>query len=221
MLDDATGSVWSHLDGTAVAGALAGAQMAVLPLQTMTWGDWLAEHPETTTLDPLETELAWVAGYEDATGRPYPNRLALGDAEFARSFADTVDGVDGRLPANELVIGVLAGTEARAFAIAGRPEREPMQGSVGGVPVVILEDAGGTPSLAYHRTLSDGRVLEFERDERGVVDVGTGSRWTSGGLAFEGELRGVQLVFVTSFLSEWYGWAAFHPDTSIHGAETR
>jgi hypothetical protein len=119
------------------------------------------------------------------------------------------------------VIGVLAGTEVRAFVVARRPERAPLQGSVGGVPVVILGDAGGTPSLAYHRALSDGRVLEFERGERGIVDVGTGSRWTSGGCAFEGELRGVQLVFVTSFLSEWYGWAAFHPETSLHGAETR
>jgi hypothetical protein len=165
--------------------------MLVLPLQTTTWGDWVAEHPETTTLDLLETELAWVADYEDATGRPYRDRLALGDAELALSFADTLDGADGRLPANALVIGVLAGTEARAFPVDSRPERAPLQGSVGGVPVVILEDGSGTPSLAYHRALSDGRVLGFERDTRGIVGIGTGSRWTSGGLAFEGELRGV------------------------------
>jgi hypothetical protein len=34
----------------------------------------------------------------------------------------------------------------------------------------------------------------------------------------EGELEGVQLAFVTSFLTEWYGWAAFHPETTIYEA---
>ncbi len=218
MLDDATASVWSHLDGAAITGELAGQQMTPLPLQTTTWGDWVAEHPNTTTPDVEDTNLAWVLGYQDVTGRPFRDRLALGDTEFANSFANTLAGaVDERLPANELVIGVLAGTEARAFAIESPPQRAPMQGSVGGVPVVILEDASGTPSLAYHRTLSDGRVLDFQRDARAIVDLGTGSRWTSSGLAVEGELEGVQLTFVTSFLTEWYGWAAFHPETSVYG----
>ena len=36
------------------------------------------------------------------------------------------------------------------------------------------------------------------------------------GLAIEGEFAGVQLAFVTSFFTEWYGWAAFHPETSIY-----
>ena len=64
----------------------------------------------------------------------------------------------------------------------------------------------------------DGRVLDFERagEAGSIVDVQTGSRWSSAGLALEGELAGVQLTFVTSFLTEWYGWAAFHPDTVIY-----
>jgi hypothetical protein len=33
----------------------------------------------------------------------------------------------------------------------------------------------------------------------------------------EGALASVQLSFVTTFLSDWYGWAAFHPDTTIEG----
>ena len=44
----------------------------------------------------------------------------------------------------------------------------------------------------------------------------TGTRWDSSGLAVEGDLTGVQLAFVTSFFTEWYGWAAFHPDTTIY-----
>jgi hypothetical protein len=35
--------------------------------------------------------------------------------------------------------------------------------------------------------------------------------------AVEGALAGIQLTFVTSFLSEWYGGAAFNPYTTIEG----
>ena len=206
MWDEATGSAWSHLDGVALAGPLEGEQLRVLPLQTTTWEAWVAEHPGTTvpSID---------------TGRSY-RRVSLGRAGISGTFRDTLDGIDPRLPENELVIGVLAGDGAAAFPIEAAAGA-PMQGAVGGVPIVVLEDAGGIPSLAYHRALSDGRVLDFEHGPgagsgEGIVDVQTGSRWSSAGLALEGELAGVQLTFVTSFLTEWYGWAAFHPETAIY-----
>ena len=47
MWDDATGTVWSHLDGVALDGDLAGEQLQILPLQTTTWAAWLADHPDT------------------------------------------------------------------------------------------------------------------------------------------------------------------------------
>jgi len=113
-------------------------------------------------------------------------------------------------------VTVLAGSEAMAFPLAAVGSA-PMQGEVDGLPVVILEDADGVPSLAYHRGLSDGRVLSFERRDGGIYDLETGTRWSPSGMGLEGELSGVQLSFVTSFFTEWYGWAAFHPETRIYG----
>jgi hypothetical protein len=115
-----------------------------------------------------------------------------------------------------LVIGVTAGDEAWAFPLRQAARDAPMQAEVGGAPIVILEDERGTPALAYHRALTDGTVLEFVRNAHGsVMDVQTGSIWAASGLATSGDLAGVQLAFVTSFLTEWYGWAAFHPDTHV------
>jgi hypothetical protein len=111
---------------------------------------------------------------------------------------------------------VLAGSAALAFPLAAQGGA-PMQAQVDGVPVVILEDAEGVPSLAYHRMLSDGRVLNFERVDGAIYDAETRTRWSPSGLGLEGELAGVQLTFVTSFFTEWYGWAAFHPETDIYG----
>ncbi len=202
MLDDRTGTVWSHLDGRAVAGELEGTQLEIRALQTTTWASWLAEHPETT-VPAVDTGYGYF-------------RTTVGRAGLSRTFIETLPALDDRLAENALVIGVLAGSEARAFPLQSVPAAAPMQDVVGGVPVVILEDIGGIPSVAYHRALTDGRVLDFTRRDGAIVDRQTGSRWNSAGLAVEGELVGVQLTFVTSFFTEWYGWAAFHPQSSIY-----
>ena len=203
MVDDATGTTWGHLDGLAVAGPLAGEQLTIVPLQMTTWGAWLVAQPSTTVID-IDT------GYQ------YREQVRLGQDALRGAFLDTLGELDARLPAGELVIGVLAGSEALAFPLAAQAGA-PMQAEVDGVPVVILEDAAGAPSLAYHRALSDGRVLSFERLDGVVYDVETGTLWSPSGLGLEGELAGVQLTFVTSFFTEWYGWAAFHPETEIYG----
>jgi hypothetical protein len=201
MVDDRSGSVWSHLDGASISGEHAGQQLRILPLQTTTWGAWLEEHPQSTTVD--------------ITGSPF-GRVELGASGLGSLFRDTLDVIDTRLGESELVIGVLVNGAAVAFPIDRQPSAAPMQGLAGGVPVVILEDTAGNPALAYHRLLTDGRVLEFERREGAIFDAQTDSRWNSSGLAVAGELAGVQLSFVTSFFTEWYGWAAFHPDTTIY-----
>jgi hypothetical protein len=207
MWDDVTNSAWSHLDGRAIAGPLAGQALDVRPLQTTTWGAWRAAHPDTTAARPVP-------------GAAYFNVPRLGDDRLSDAFLETLPvGLDGRLPANALVVGVLAASEARAFPIEERPPAAPFQDEVGGVPVVILEDRDGTPVLAYHRALSDGRVLDFERRDDGVYDTQTGSRWEASGIAAGGALQGVALTFVTSFVTEYYGWWAFHPYTTIHGQD--
>ncbi len=205
MVDDQGGSAWSHLDGSALNGPLAGEQLEVLPLQTTTWGAWLEEHPGSTTVD-INT------GSQNQYGD-----VNLGNGGLRGGFLATLDEIDTRLPENELVIGVIAGDGAEAFPIERAASSSPMQDAVGGVPVVVLEDSQGVPSLAYHRLLTDGRILDFERRGDAIYDVQTGSRWASSGLAVEGDLAGVQLAFVTSFFTEWYGWAAFHPDSTIFG----
>jgi Protein of unknown function (DUF3179) len=205
MLDDRTASVWSHLDGGSLTGEYQGQRLEILPLQSTTWGAWRTEHPDTTVLDP-------------DTGYRYRGEPNIARSGLGRTFRATLDGIDERLPDNELVIGVLAGSEAAAFPIDSIRDGLPTQSEVGGIPIVILASPDGEPSLAYHRALTDGRILDFERaSDGGVRDVQTGSRWASDGRAVEGELAGVQLTFVTSFLSEWYGWAAFNPDTTIGG----
>lgn len=45
--DHTTGSVWSQVWGRAIDGPLKGAALELLPSQTIPWGSWKAEHPDT------------------------------------------------------------------------------------------------------------------------------------------------------------------------------
>lgn len=48
MIDEETGSLWSHLLGAAMRGPLEGAELEALPSRMCTWETWLELYPETT-----------------------------------------------------------------------------------------------------------------------------------------------------------------------------
>jgi hypothetical protein len=76
MIDDVTGTVWSHLDGAAVAGELLGTQLEIRALQTTTWGSWLEEHPETT-VPAVDTGYSYF-------------RATVGRGGLSRTFLETL-----------------------------------------------------------------------------------------------------------------------------------
>ncbi len=48
------------------------------------------------------------------------------------------------------------------------------------------------------------------------MDTTTGTTWSLEGETLEGELEGHSLDFVTSYITEWYGWSAYNPSTDIY-----
>lgn len=56
MVDQETDTLWQHLSGTAIGGALVDTQLVQLPIVTTTWADWVASNPDTETL-AIPTEL--------------------------------------------------------------------------------------------------------------------------------------------------------------------
>lgn len=83
---------------------------------------------------------------------------------------------------------------------------------LGGVPIVLLASEGAFP-LAYDRRVG-GRVVHLRVEEGKFVDE-TGSIWDERGRAVDGPIAGASLPFVPSHISEWYAWAAYHPETEI------
>jgi hypothetical protein len=76
-------------------------------------------------------------------------------------------------------------------------------------------------ATAFSRRL-DSRTLQFDLRKQpdggsGIFDQQTGTRWNIEGQGEAGPLKGRSLDPVENHLSQWYGWVAYFPDTSIYG----
>ena len=205
MADRQTGSVWTHFDGTVLQGPLAGQDIAldIEPMSHTTWEQWIGAHPDTLVLDWYDE---FADRYRDVT---------VGRAGKSGQFIDTIVNDDTRLPENQLVVGAGVGNDFRAYVLADAGNGlTVINDELGGAPIIVVLDPSTTFGLAYSAVV-DGVTLEFSVDNGRLVDD-TGTSWTFEGVAIDGPDAGVSLDFVTSFVTEWYGWAAYHPDTGIH-----
>lgn len=208
MRDRQTSTVWSHLEGIALRGPLAGSRMELFPLVHATWEQWRGLHPDTLV---LSEDTPWQGSYrESRIGRP----------GLSNTFIRSLLNWDSRLPEETLVLGVeVDGTQVayplKLLAAMGTVVND----EVAGLPVVAWYSPEAVSAAAYSRVV-DGEAIEFlPLPPDHFQDTKTGSTWDLQGLAVAGPLAGNQLRFVPSFITEWYGWAAFHPDTTVYNYE--
>jgi len=202
MRDRTTGSVWAQMDGLASQGPFAGERLPFVPMPQMTWGQWKSDYPSTLVLDNN-------TGFQSQYGDRFLNQTDPSLASFG----------DNRLPSNELVVGVEVNGQFAGFPVAEITKAGGVVNTeIGGVPVVVLYDADNQTGIAYKRTV-DGQTLTFTNQyPTGFVisDDQSGSLWTSRGTGLIGDFKDAALEFVPSFISEWYGWSAYHPQTSLY-----
>ena len=205
MKDRQTGTIWTHLDGKAIVGPMEGQRLTMVPIPQATWGQWKADHADTLVLSP-DTP------FNDRYVRPV--QIGVFNANEA------VYG-DDRLPSNSLIVGVEIEGIFKGYPLA---ELEATGGvvndTVASQPIVVVYDAAAKTGLAYLR-LFDGQVLEFyngSKDGYELRDRATASLWDLHGRTAEGAYGEARLEFVPSFISEWYGWSAYHPESQLYQA---
>ncbi len=202
MIDRETGSVWTHLDGKAISGDLQGSRMMMLPLVHITWEEWKTSHPDTIVLSP-DTP------FQDRYG---PVRIGVFNQREA-TFGD------GRLAANALVVGVEVQGQFKGYPLEElRDVGGVVNDTLAGQPIVVIYDELAQVGLAYSRAMGD-KILEFETSGTNGLDLRdreTQSLWDRQGRATSGTLAGTSLEFVPSFISEWYGWSGYNPETALY-----
>ena len=131
MYDRATDSLWSQVDGTAVAGPEKGRRLQELPSELTTWGDWKRRHPDTLVLVKPAVPAS-----------PYEDYFADPERIGVRGSTNP----DPRLPGKALVIGLEREGRFAAVPLSLVEARKQMEVEAVGIPLVI------TPSGAYERT---------------------------------------------------------------------
>lgn len=205
MFDEATGSLWSALEGVPVVGPLVGfdVRLAFHAVVTTTWGEWKREHPDSTVIS-IDT------GFE----RDYGENAAYRDYfSHDRLMFDTPT-VDTRLK-NKAEVVVLrpqvldASSPAVAIPVDVLRRRAVFAFEAGGHPLVAVTSKGGA-NRVFRR---GARTFGAGRDDRTIVDE-TGRAWTvtpTGLVAPDGE----RLPLVPAHRVFWFGWVAQHPTTQL------
>ncbi len=88
-------------------------------------------------------------------------------------------------------------------------------------PVVVVYDSDAQTGAAYLRDVR-GQTLEFYNAAKTgyeIRDRETNSMWDVHGRTVRDPHGETRLKFVPSFISEWYGWSAYHPETKLYRAE--
>ncbi len=226
MYDRATETLWTHFDGRAVVGLLAGEELQSIPSPLLSWSDFKAAYPDGQVLDRDRTGHGRrygtnpYVGYDDPDTQPF---LFAGD-------------VDARARAKQRIVGVTIRDETVAYtleAISGGTARA-TNDVVGGEPIVVLWKAGQVSALdtgstaegrdvgsvgVFSALLADGTALTFTASGDRFVDDQTGSEWTVTGEAVAGELAGSRLERIDHLDTFWFAWATFSPDTRLVEAE--
>ncbi|MGI9642777.1 MAG: DUF3179 domain-containing protein [Acidimicrobiia bacterium] len=221
MYDRATESLWTHYNGEAVVGVLAGTRLVEHASPLMSWGDFRDAYPTGQVLDWTQSGVDRdygrnpYTGYDDPDNTPFLFRGAL----------------DDRAQAMQRVVGLeIEGTSA-AYALdsLSTGDGSATNTVVGGEPVVIFWKAGQSSALdggsindgrdvgsvAAFAPVVEGQALVFEHLADGFVDLETGSTWSIAGEAVDGPLAGTRLTRIPHLDTFWFAWSTYQPGSDL------
>ena len=222
MYDRQTESLWAHYTGQAIAGALTGAQLELIPMATVAFETFLDEHPNGLVLKRpggfgRSYGTNYLVDYDTPEGNPFffggtpddrlpPQTRVLVIRHGGASVAVQLDTLSsaGVLPLS------LGGTTVVAFHLPGTAT--PIQNS----QVAFGRDVGAT---GVFDPIVDGQALTFTRKPDAASSSGpaaftddqTGSAWSILGRALDGPLAGAQLQPIEHIDTFWFAAAAYDP----------
>jgi hypothetical protein len=142
MYDRETGTLWSHVDGRALKGALLGQTLQPLAAMHATWQEWKTMYPESLV---LEKQGERESSYDDYNRDP--SRIGI----FGRRLKDSP------LPPKERILGVRYGDSATAFVLEDVRQEGIVHAEVGGLPILLASLSPTVPVVAFERRVGRQR----------------------------------------------------------------
>jgi Protein of unknown function (DUF3179) len=224
LVERDTEGVFLQGEGRIINGPMMNTSFKTLPLLDTTWAQWQKLHPDTTVMSP-DTDFK---KFYSPADHPEPRGYDHFPAPY---FQPTVTRGDLRLPPFDKVLGTAIQIgEAGSKRIVRRAYPIKAIASAGGVVndetngthVVVFLDPQSLAASAYTVMLGN-KPMTFELHgsdgKIGFYDTQTHSKWNIEGVCVEGKLKGKHLDRVDSHLSQWYGWNACFPDTTVFGSD--
>jgi Protein of unknown function (DUF3179) len=214
MRDEQTGTYWQQISGRAVSGPLAGAQLKLIPSDELTFALWKTEQPGGAVMKDVA---AWVDGYAPKDW----------DVKLAKSYPAVLNFPEHGFGNRDVIVGINAFGEARAFPYPKVLAEKLVQDHVGSNEVMLVVGPDGQSIRAFRESLpgstSTGDVpLEFFRTaDGGMIDSQTGSHWNFHGCAVDGRLKGACLDRVEVIKDFWFDWRNYHPATTVYTGSGR
>lgn len=197
MYDQKTHSLWNQFNGKPVVGPLVNSEieLEVLPLATTTWGDWLAQHPDTKVLS-LDT------GFQRdyIPGLPYGAYFASEELMFP-AYVD-----DQTLQKKEQVFGLRISGSQKAWPLKLFEPPGVINDQVGIVPVVLIGDSSSLTVRAYR---SNGHQFELTKDMHLISD---NKEWELTETELIGP-EGEKLPRLPGHIAYWFAWSGYYPNT--------
>ena len=132
MFDRESESLWSQIMGESVSGPESGVRLELLPVQTITWGAWREQYPNTLA---LTEETGYSRNYSGTAYGSYRNSDQLMfDVEFS----------DPQMSNKELVIGIEVDGKAKCYPFnVLKKSKGVISDSIGSRPVLVYYDKQG------------------------------------------------------------------------------
>ncbi len=205
MYDRQSSSMYPQILGVGISGPNKGVDLEQLPVTTTTWKLWKQSYPNTRVLSRQ-------TGYYSPSRY---DRYAYGDYDSNGNVYFPVAFESSRFFPKKPVIGARVGSESLAVLKEEFRSVGVANITLGGLPLVALYDQATDYARIFSRTVN-GSTHTFNYNNAKIMDAETGSEWTAQGKSIAGSLAGTQLPRINSFQVMWFGWYAFHPNTSIY-----
>lgn len=221
MFDRQTESLWAHFTGQGIVGHFAGAQLELVPAQTLGWGSFVESFPDALVLTP-DTGVTRrygenpYEGYDDASTSPIGGFIS--------------QPIDDQFDAKDRVVGVIDESGTYAVLLEDLAADGVIEIDGGNRSLVVLHRDGLNSALedrsiaggrdvgqtgVFIAAADDGTALTFSREGDTFIDAETASTWTILGRAIDGPLAGQQLEAVPHIDTFWFSWSTYQPDHTL------
>ena len=146
MYDRATRTLWHQFTGTPIIGELVGSgiELGYFPTARTTWGDWRAEHPDTTVITREGSRYPpWTYTHEKDEKSIYWDYRADPETMFPIAFRDDV------LAPKAEVLGVTVKGIDKAYPIELLRQERIVHDQIGDIDLVVIASATSSDAHIY------------------------------------------------------------------------